>query len=85
MIGAQRSHGPPRGQTWLRVSEPVILNCVFDYPEEKSETGPVPAKPSQEDSKYRFTQRRKEKTQRRKVEMNQVFQNLNSLRLGHRP
>ena len=46
MFGAQRSHGAPRGQTWLPVSEPLVLNWVFDFPEEKPETGPVPAKPS---------------------------------------
>ena len=45
VIGAQRSHGPARGQTWLPVSEPVILNCVFDFPEEKPETGPSMSSP----------------------------------------
>ena len=44
MFGAQRSHGAPSSQTWLPVSEPLVLNWVFNFPEEKPETGPVPAK-----------------------------------------
>jgi len=44
VFGGQRSDGAPRGQTWLPVSEPLGLNWVFDFPEEKPETGCVPAK-----------------------------------------
>ena len=44
MFGAQRSHGTPSGQTWIPVSEPLVLNWVFDFPQEKPETGLVPPK-----------------------------------------
>src|SRR5689334_20034383 len=52
VIGAQPSRREPRGQTWLPVSEPIILNRVFDFPEEKPETGPVPAKPHDGGGKF---------------------------------
>jgi hypothetical protein len=45
VFGAQQSHEASRGRTWLPVSEPVILNSVFDFLEEKPQAGLVPAKP----------------------------------------
>jgi hypothetical protein len=44
VFGARRRYGAPLGQTWLPVSETLVLGRVFDLPEEKPETGPVPAK-----------------------------------------
>jgi hypothetical protein len=42
VFGAQRSHGAPRGQAWLQVSEPLVLNSVFDSAKKNRKPGLSP-------------------------------------------
>jgi hypothetical protein len=46
VFGARWGHRAPRGQNSLPVSELLALNWVFDFPQEKPETGPFLAMPS---------------------------------------